>query len=413
VFITPRLWVATLMGFASGLPLLALGSTLQARLIDAGIDLGTVGAVSLIGLPFTWKFIWSPTLDRYVPPFLGRRRGWLALAQVALAGAFVVLALLDPARSPWLVGVAALAAAFFSATQDIAVDAYRRESLPEEELGLGSSLYVIGYRIGLLASGAGALALADQLSWRSVYLLVAAAAAVNLVVTVLAREPAMTVPPPRSFRDAVIEPFVEFFRRNGTRHAVLLLAFVLLYKVGDAMAANMTTPYILALGYSKATLAAIGKFFGFWSLLFGGFLGGVLILRWGMVRCLLVFGLLQAASTAAFALLQLHSGAAAPTWGLAAVIAFENVTGGMGSSAFVGFMASLTNKKFTATQYALLTSFMAVPRVILSAPTGWIVEGVGWTAFFVLCTAIALPGLALISILSPAAAAAVEPRPAE
>jgi PAT family beta-lactamase induction signal transducer AmpG len=404
------------MGFASGLPLLALGSTLQARLVDAGVELAAVGAVSLVGLPYTWKFLWSPTVDRWVPPLLGRRRGWLAATQVALALAFVALALLDPATAPWSVGAAALTAAFFSATQDIVVDAYRRESLREEELGLGSSLYVVGYRVGLLTSGAGALALADRLPWRTVYLLVAGAAALNLVVTLLAREPPLTVPPPRSFRDAVVEPFLEFFRRSGPRQALLLLTFVLLYKVGDAMAANMTTPYVLSLGYTKGQLAAVGKAFGFVALLGGGLLGGALVLRWGMVRALLVFGVLQALSTVAFAALQLRPDAAGGPipWGLAAVIAFENVTGGMGSSAFVGFMASLTNVRFTATQYALLTSFMAIPRVVLSAPTGWAVERIGWTAFFVLCTVVALPGLALVRTLSaPArAAGAVAPPPA-
>jgi MFS transporter, PAT family, beta-lactamase induction signal transducer AmpG len=416
VLAAPRLWLALLMGFASGLPLLALGSTLQARLLDSGIDLAAVGAISLVGLPYTWKFLWSPSLDRYVPPILGRRRGWLAASQACLALAFVWLAVIDPSRSPWLVGAAALIAALFSATQDIAIDAYRRESLRDEELGLGSSLYVIGYRVGMLTSGAGALALADRIDWRLVYLVLAGFAAAGLVLTLVAREPPLTVPPPRTIRAAVVEPFLEFFRRNGARHAVLLLSFVLLYKIGDAMASNMLTPFILTLGYSKATLAAIGKVFGLVSLLFGGFVGGALVLRWGMVRALFVFGVLQAVSTAAFPVLQLYAGAAPDVarGALAAVIAFENMTSGMGSAAFVGFMASLTNRKFTATQYALLTSLMAVPRVVLSAPTGWMVEQIGWTSFFLFCAAIAIPGLALISwIASPAPSAVVAAPAAE
>lgn len=407
VLAAPRLWVALLMGFASGLPLLALGSTLQAWLVESGVELAAIGALSLVGLPYTWKFLWSPTLDRYVPPLLGRRRGWLAATQLALAGALASLALLDPARTPWLVGAVALGAAFLGATQDIVVDAYRRESLREEELGLGSSLYVIGYRVGMLVSGAGALALADTLPWRTVYLLVGALAAGNLVVTLLAPEPAVGGAPPRTLRAAVIEPFGEFFRRNGVRQALLLLAFVLLYKIGDAMAANMTTPFILKLGYTKATLAAIGKVFGLVSLLAGGFVGGAILLRWGMGRSLLAFGVLQAVSTAAFASLQAFAGEAPgiARTALAAVVAFENFSSGMGSSAFVGFMASLTNKRFTATQYALLTSLMAVPRVILSAPTGFMVELMGWTPFFLFCTAIAVPGLLLVPIVSGAAAA--------
>lgn len=406
VLSAPRLWVALLMGFASGLPLLALGSTLQAWLVDSGVDLTTIGALSLVGLPYTWKFLWSPTLDRYAPPVLGRRRGWLALTQGLLAAALGAFAFVDPARSPWLVGAVALVAAFFSATQDIVVDAYRRESLREEELGLGSSLYVIGYRVGMLGSGAVALALAERLPWRTVYLLIAGIAAANLVVTLLASEPAVDAKPPATLRAAVVEPFLEFFQRNGVRQAVLLLSFVLLYKLGDAMAANMTTPFILMLGYSKATLAAIGKVFGLISLLVGGFVGGALVLRWGMRRSLLVFGVLQAISTAAFVALEPVAGddAGATRWTLAAVIAFENLASGMGSSAFVGFMASLTNRRFTATQYALLTSLMAVPRVIISAPTGWMVERVGWTPFFLLCTAFAIPGLLLISAVAAATA---------
>lgn len=409
VLSAPRLWVALLMGFASGLPLLALGSTLQAWLVDAGVDLTTIGALSLVGLPYTWKFLWSPTLDRYAPPVLGRRRGWLALTQTVLATALAAFAFVDPARSPWLVGAVALVAAFFSATQDIVVDAYRRESLREEELGLGSSLYVIGYRVGMLASGAMALALAERLPWRTVYLLVAGVAAANLLVTLTAPEPAVGAPPPATLRAAVLEPFLEFFRRNGVRHAALLLSFVLLYKIGDAMAANMTTPFILKLGYSKATLAAIGKVFGLASLLVGGFIGGALVLRWGMARSLFAFGVLQALSTAAFVALRpvLAPGSGGGT--LAAVIAFENLASGMGSSAFVGFMASLTNRRFTATQYALLTSLMAVPRVILSAPTGWMVERMGWSPFFLFCAAVALPGILLVgSVARRDASEAVE-----
>ncbi len=407
----PRLWIALLMGFASGLPLLALGSTLQAWLVESGVDLGAVGALSLVGLPYTWKFLWSPTLDRYAPPLLGRRRGWLAGAQLLLAGTLASLALLDPARTPWLMGAVALCAALLAATQDIAVDAYRRESLREEELGLGSSLYVIGYRGGMLLSGAGALALAETLPWRTVYLIVGAVAAGNLVVTLLAREPEVRAEAPRTLRDAVVEPFLEFFRRNGVRQALLLLSFILLFKVGDAMAANMTTPFILKLGYSKATLAAIVKVFGLVSLLAGGFAGGLVLLRWGMRRSLLAFGLLQAASTAAFALLPSFAGAepGPARMALAGVVAFENVTAGMGSSAFVGFMASLTNKRFTATQYALLTSLMAVPRVILSAPTGWMAQTMGWVPFFLLCAAIAIPGLLLVPIVARTPAPAEGP----
>lgn len=277
--------VALLMGFASGLPLLLTGSVLQAWLKDGGVDLKHIGFFALIGLPYTLKFLWAPLFDRYALP-LGRRRGWLLLMQLAVAGALLVLAAAEP--SPGQLGLIAAAGflvALFSASQDIVVDAYRRESLAEAELGLGSALYVNGYRVGMLLAGGGGLILADWLSFSAMYRIMALAVAACVLVTLLAPEPAAPENRPRTLRDAVVLPFLDYFSRDG---AWLILAFILLYKVGDTMASAMTTPFYLELGYSKTEIGAVVKLFGFWATIAGGTLGGIWILRIGMPRAVVV-----------------------------------------------------------------------------------------------------------------------------
>lgn len=384
-----------MMGFACGLPLLLTGSVLQAWMKDAGVELSTIGLYALVGLPYTLKFLWAPLLDRYVPPLLGRRRGWMLAAQLALVAALVALSAADPARHPLQMALLALLVTFFSATQDIAVDAYRREDLAERELGLGSSMYVNGYRLGMLLAGGGGLILADQLPFPDVYRLMAACLLIGVVTTLAAREPQVPEGSPRSLREAVVEPFLEYFRRDG---ALLFLAFILLYKLGDTMAGAITTPFYLDLGFSKSEIGAVVKLFGFWATLAGGFIGGVLIIRLGINRSLWVFGVLQMVSTFGFVMLE-RIGHQVPA--LAAVVATENFTGGMGTSAFVAFMGALTHKRFTATQYALLSSLMGVPRVILAAPTGFMAEAMGWGGFFLFCTAVALPGLLVLQRFAP------------
>ncbi len=383
--------VALLFGFASGLPLLLTGSVLQAWLRDGGIDLARIGLFALVGLPYTLKFLWSPLFDRYSPGPLGRRRGWLLLTQLAVAAALLLLSAADPAPADLtLVSLAALLVAFFSASQDIVVDAYRRESLADAELGLGSALYVNGYRVAMLLAGGGGLILADQLSFAVMYRVMAACMAACVVVTLLSPEPALPAGRPQTLAEAVILPFLDYFRRDG---AWLALAFIVLYKLGDTMASAMTTPFYLDLGYSKTEIGAVVKLFGFWATLAGATLGGVWILRVGLARSLWAFGIGQMISTLGFVVL---AGAGPSPGALAAVVAVENFTGGLGTAAFVGFMAALTDRRFTATQYALLSSLMGVPRVILSAPTGWLAESLGWAGFFLACTLIALPGLLLL-----------------
>lgn len=385
-----RMLISALMGFACGLPLLLTGSLLQAWMTEEGVDLATIGLFAFVGLPYTLKFLWAPVLDRYTPRLLGRRRGWLVMAQFALIVSLIGLAFSNPGVDTFGIAVAALLVTFFSASQDIVVDAYRREALSDNEQGLGASLYVNGYRVGMLLASGGGLIMADFMSFSSVYLCMAAVMLLGVGTTLFAPEPEVTEGKPRTLQDAVIHPFLEYFRRND---AVVILLFILLYKLGDTMASHMTTPFYLDIGFTKTEIGTVVKLFGFWATIIGGLAGGVLIMRLGIYRALWGFGILQGLSTAGFSVLALV-GDSLP--GLAAVIAFENFSGGMGTAAYIAFMASLTNKKFTATQYALLTSLMGVPRVIAAAPTGFMVEWMGWFSFFALCALIAIPGLLLL-----------------
>ena len=395
VILSGRMLVALLMGFACGLPLLLTLSVLQAWMKDEGIDLTVIGMMTLVGLPYTLKFLWAPFLDRYTLPFLGRRRGWLLIAQLCVVLAIAGLGLTDPKTSPWMVAFAAFLVTFFSASQDIVVDAYRREDLTDEELGLGSSLYINGYRVGMLLASGGGLILADHMSFTKVYLIMAACMAPGILTTLLAREPKISVGTPKTLKEAVLDPLVEYFSRSG---ALWILAFVLMYKIGDTMASAMTTPFYLDIGFTKTEIGAVVKLFGFWATIGGSLIGGVLMIRLGIHRSLWVFGILQAMSTACFAILA-RIGYSVPA--LSGVIAFENLSSGMGTAAYAAFMASITNKKFTATQYALLTSLMGMPRVLASAPTGFLAKYAGWESFFIFCTLIAIPGMLLLLKFAP------------
>ena len=393
--------ICFVMGYASGLPLLLTLSTLQAWMKDAQVDLGKIGLVALIGTPYSWKFLWAPLFDRFIPPFLGRRRGWLLLTQFFLIASIAGMGFFNPAHQLMGIVIAACLTAFFSASQDIVVDSYRREYLDDEELGLGSSLYIYGYRIAMLLAGAGALFLADHMSWNQVYMFMALAMVPALISTFWVPEPKVLEVPPQSFKEAVWGPFVEFFKRQGQgqgRGPFMVLGFILLYKVGDTMAGNMTLPFYLEMGFSKSEIAAVSKLFGFWAILGGTFMGGLCLLRLGIGKCLYLFGILQAVSTAGFALLA-TLGHSIPL--LTGVIAFENISGGMGTAAYTAYMATQTNKKFTATQFALLTSVMGVPRTFFAAPTGYLVEFMGWFWFFNFCALMAIPGFFILCRLVP------------
>ncbi len=395
IIFSGRMLVALAMGFACGLPLLLTITVLQAWMKEAGVDLAVIGLMALVGLPYTAKFLWAPFLDRYTLPFLGRRRGWLLVVQIALIMAIAGLGLTDPESNPWVVAFVAFVVTFFSASQDIVVDAYRREDLTDEELGLGSSLYVNGYRIGMLLASGGGLIMADNMSFKAVYLIMAVCMLPGIITTLFTPEPEITKGTPKNMKEAVLNPLKEYLSRQG---ALWMLCFILFYKIGDTMASAMTTPFYLDIGFSMTEIGAVVKLFGFWATIAGGLIGGVVMLRMGINRSLWIFGFLQAISTAGFALL---------AWTgynvslLAGVIAFENLSAGMGTAAYVAFMASITDKRFTATQYALLSSLMGIPRVMAAAPTGFFAKHMGWMEFFIFCTLIAIPGMLLLLKFAP------------
>jgi PAT family beta-lactamase induction signal transducer AmpG len=395
VIFSGRMLVAFMMGFSCGLPLLLTISLLQAWMKQEEVDLTVIGMMALVGLPYTLKFLWAPFLDRFTLPFLGRRRGWLLVAQFSLILSISGLGFTNPGQNPLITAFAAFLVTFFSATQDIVVDAYRREDLADEELGLGSSLYVNGYRIGMLLASGGGLILADHMSFPFVYLIMAACILPGVFTTLLAPEPKLKAGAPQTMREAVFDPLVDYFSRNG---AFWILAFIIFYKIGDTMASAMTTPFYLDIGFSKTEIGAVVKLFGFWATIAGSLLGGIIMLWLKINRSLWVFGFLQAISTACFAVLA-RIGHHVPA--LAAVIAFENLSAGMGTAAYIAFMASITNKKFTATQYALLTSLMGIPRVLASAPTGFLAKNAGWENFFIVCTLIAIPGMLILLKFAP------------
>ena len=395
VIFSSRMLRTLLMGFSCGLPLLLTISVLQAWMKEEGVDLTVIGLMALVGLPYTVKFLWAPFLDRFTLPFLGRRRGWMLVSQVILVLVICWLGLTSPSKNPWLVAFVAFLVTFFSASQDITVDAYRREDLPDEELGLGSSLYINGYRVGMLLASGGGLIMADHMEFSSVYMIMAACMLPGIITTILSPEPETPAGTPKTMQEAVFLPMKEYFSRTG---AWWILAFILLYKIGDTMASAMTTPFYLDIGFSKTEIGTVVKLFGFWATIAGSLVGGIMMLRLGINRSLWIFGVLQAVSTAGFAILATigHNIVA-----LSGVIAFENLSGGMGTAAYVAFMASITNKKFTATQYALLSSLMGIPRVLASAPTGFFAKHMGWVSFFVMCTLIAIPGMLLLMRVAP------------
>ncbi|MBD2021799.1 AmpG family muropeptide MFS transporter [Leptolyngbya sp. FACHB-36] len=386
------------LGFSSGLPLLLTSRTLQAWMKEAQVDLGTIGWFSLVGLPYTLKFLWSPLLDRFVPPFLGRRRGWLVITQVGLLLAIVALSFQQPAQTLHLLALTALMVAVLSATQDIAGDAYRTDVLTETELGIGASTWVLGYRIAVLVSGSLTLILADVLPWSWVYRIMAALMAVGLVAAWWAPEPAVRDRPPESLVEAVYLPFQEFFQRFGVGSATLILAFILLYKLGDALVGNMTTPFLLDVGFSKTEIGTIQASTGFLATTVGVIGGGVLVTRLGITRSLWVFGALQALSNLGYFSLALLPKSSAL---LLLAINLENFCAGLVTAGFVAYLMSLCHHAFTATQFALLSSLMAAGNTLLAAPAGNVATATGWSGFFLLTLIAALPGLLLLPIVAP------------
>jgi len=380
------------LGFSSGLPLALTAGTLQAWLASENVDIVAIGWFALVGQPYTYKFLWAPLMDRYAPPAFSRRRGWLLATQLALAAAIAFMGTLRPTDSAWLLGSTALAVAFLSASQDIVFDALRADWLEREERGAGAAVSVLGYRLAMLASGAGALILADQwLGWRATYWLMAALMGVGMLATWLVVEPEPKGGVPKTLNEAVAQPFAEFLSRQG---ALALLALVVLYKLGDAFAGNLTTAFLLrGPGFSLTEIGAINKGFGLAATIVGALAGGALMAKMRLYRALLLFGALQAVTNLGFMLL---AGAGKSYALMIAVIGLENLCGGMGTAAYVALLMALCDRRFSATQYALLSALSAVGRVYVGPAAGYMVEAMGWEAFFFATFLIALPGLALL-----------------
>ena len=388
----PAAWVAlALLGFSSGLPLALTDSTLKAWLRETGLDLKTIGFFALVGLPYNLKFLWAPFLDRYSLPFLGRRRGWMILSQLFLAIALFFMSQGDPKGNLAWVAALALGIAFLSASQDIVADAWRTEKLPKTHQGTGVALWIGAYRVALLAAGAGALIVAEHLGWAAAYKLMAALALIGAVGTLLADEPE-DIRPPKTLREAVVEPWKDFLTRKG---ALIALGFIVLYKLGDNLAASLMTPFLLDCGYQKDVIGAITKGVGLPALIVGGLIGGFLMKNWPLRRSLFVFGIIQVFAVLSLllpALLTRHNTL------LGIVIAMENLGFGMGTSAYVALIMRLCNKAYTGTQFSLLTSLSALPRTLLASPAGYVAATLGWAGYFILCALAALPGLLLLTL---------------
>ncbi|TLY30980.1 MAG: MFS transporter [Nitrospirae bacterium] len=379
------------LGFASGLPLALTAGTLQAWLTVTGVDLRTIGIVTLVGLPYTLKFLWSPLMDRFVPPWLGRRRGWMIATQLALIAGIAAMAVTGPADAIWALSVLAIAVAFLSASQDIAFDAYRADVLLAPERGIGAGVSVIGYRIAMLISGAVALILSDHIGWQSTYLLMAGLMFIGVATTLFSPEPSSAITPPRTLSEAVWGPIREFFSRSP---ALGLLLLIILYKVGDAFAGTLTTAFLIrGMGFSPTEVGVVNKGMGLLATLLGALAGGAFMVRMGLFRALLLFGSLQAVSNLSFMVLA-WTGKSYVV--MVSAVAFENLSGGMGTAAFVALLMSLCDHRYTATQFALLSALAALGRVFVGPPSGYLVETVGWVIFFFITFLAALPGLGLL-----------------
>ncbi len=391
VFKSRRIAIVSLMGFASGLPLALSGGTLQAWMTVEGIDLKTIGIFALVGLPYTLKFLWSPFLDRFVPPFFGRRRGWILITQMLLILGITLLSFTSPSDAIMTVGFLAIFIAFTSASQDIVIDAYRTDVLHEKERGVGAAVFVTGYRIATLVSGALALIMSDSIGWRNTYLFMAVIMFAGVLTTLFAKEPDGKVLPPSSIKEAVWGPLKDYFTRES---AIALLLLIILYKLGDAFAGTLTTPFLIrGLGFTPAEVGTINKGLGFLSLIIGATIGGTLMINLGLYRALLFFGILQAVSNLSFMLLAWLGKSYSM---LIFTIAFENFSGGMGTAAFVSLIMGMCNHRFTATQYALLSSLAALGRIFIAPSSGFLVESVGWPGFFFITFLFSIPGLLLL-----------------
>ena len=392
-----RMLICVFTGFSSGLPLYLLINLIPAWLKTEGVDIKTIGFFALIQFPYTWKFIWSPLIDRFPVLGMGRRRGWMLVTQLGLLLAIAGFGCFTPQLDTWSIAYLALGVAFFSASQDIVLDAFRREILDDEVLGLGNAVHVNAYRIAGLVPGSLSLILADHLHWSQVFLITALFMLPGLLLTVWVREPQLARVP-RTLREAVVEPFHEFITRKGWHSALLILAFIFFYKLGDSMATALATPFYMEMGFSKTEIGIIAKNVGLWASVIGGLLGGLWMIKLGINRALWLFGVVQLVSILGFVWL---TGAGPDPVALGLVIGFEALGVGLGTAAFTAFIARTTDPRYTATQFALFTSLAAVPRTFFNASTGYLVAEFGWSGFFWICTALAVPGMLLLFKVAP------------
>ena len=397
ILFNKHMLICILTGFSSGLPLYILISLLPAWLRSENVDLKVIGLFALIQLPFTWKFLWAPLFDRYIPP-LGRRRGWLFIWQTALILTIPGFGVFHPTLDLWTIAYLATLVAFFSASQDIVMDAYRRELLLDNELGLGNAIHVNAYKIAGLIPGSLSLILADHMPWDSVFIITALFMIPGITMTLFVSEPILKNGTPKTLRAAVVEPFQEFISRNGIKSAVTVLAFIFFYKLGDSMATALATPFYLDMGFSKTEIGLVAKNAGLWPSVAGGLLGGIWMIKLGINRALWLFGVVQMCAILGFAWLA-TVGHSLPL--LAIVIGIEALGVGLGTAAFVAFIAHTTHPNYTATQFALFTSLAAVPRTFANAATGYLVDSLGWMTFFLLCFFIAVPGMLLLLKVAP------------
>jgi PAT family beta-lactamase induction signal transducer AmpG len=404
-YFTRHMLICVMLGFTSGLPLFILYNLLSAWLKAEQVDLKSIGLFALVGFPYTWKFLWSPLMDRFRFPMLGRRRGWMFFTQLALLAAIGSMGFFSPVTDLTMIVFLAGLVAFLSASQDIVIDAYRREMLSDREQGSGTALFVNAYKMSTLVPGSLSLILSDFLSWQIVFSITALFMLPGVFTTLLIREPSIYGEPPRTLREAVVLPFKEFIERSGWSHAAMILAFIFLYKLGDSMATALATPFYMDLGFSRTQIGLVAKNAGLWASLAGGILGAVWLEKTGVNRGLWIFGVLQAVAILGFALLA-KVGASAPgvvpdTFLLGLVIGVEAFAVGLGTAAFTAYIATATDSRYTATQFALFTSLAAVPRTFFNALTGFIVAHTGWFEFFLICFALALPGMLLLPKIAP------------
>lgn len=393
-----RMFICVLTGFTSGMPLYVLFQLVPAWLRASGVSLTEIGLFALVGIPYTAKFIWAPFLDRYVPPILGRRRGWMLPCQIMLLLVIGAIGMFQPQQSTGLIAAIAVLIAFFSATQDVVIDGYRREILSDQELGLGNSIHVQAYRISSLIPGSLALILSDHLPWSLVFWVTGGFMVVGIAMTLWVDEPETILPQDKGLRNVIVAPFREYLDRRGWSNLLFVLAFMFFYKLGDNMATALSLPFYHDMGFSMTQIGLVAKNAALWPAIFGGLMGGLVMIKLGINRSLWLFGIVQILSILGYVVL---ASSGPILWMLGLVIAFEYLGVGLGTAAFTAYIARETSRTYAATQFALFTSLAAIPRTFANASTGFIVDEIGWELFFVLCALLAIPGMLLLMKVAP------------